>query len=547
MKYSVSAFLYTAFFLMAILSWPSCKKEVMNDLLTPNDTIVVTNNTNIENSKMEAFLNAQPEPSLPEPNQYNLISSSTNSLGDTVLCTERIVSETSPEHAEMLLPKPTDIYIPGWTYQLNSLINGEDEPIVKGIGGKRTLTLRAGAYADSITTGYQSHEVLTGISELLSNLNDHSQDFEFSVEEVYSARQAAAKIKASYNGIFADFASSFDFDNQEYAHRFLVVMRIHDFDVDVSHPERPFDWFPSLDSTEYGGVFGSYAPVYVDKISYGKYLLMMVETDYSKTDLHSTIDASFSAVFSGGGFDASGEYHNLRTSSRIKIQAIGGDATSYSGLLTGDPSACKSYLESIAADKSGTKSAPLFCQFRFLKDNSRAKVVLATDQYKVRDCQVIPAESITWESDDYFEYPVDLVYGDGEYGGDGFPYVYGKIKLELRNHDTEVWLINDVGFYELRSDYTTGIIDDERKLPINLPAGKKITRIISPTLYNIEYNDYDLSPEIFPVLGEYPANTLVSKLFINGDTKNTDLPSEHVHSDRSWMKFRLNKVILEVR
>lgn len=536
----------------------SCKKgdnfqPVSLDDSLVCDTCLVTILNQTEDTRMEDYLNTQMEPNMPTPNQYHLLSEESSTL-DSISCYERQISETSPEHAEFLLPNPAAMYTPGWVYQLPSIMSGGDEPILTGLGGSRHLALRAGAYSDTIRTGAKNHEILAGISALHQNLPPIlSQNVDINIEEVYSASHAAMGFKAGGGGLFWDFATSADYSNQNFKHTFIVALRIHNFDIDVSPPNTPRDWFPTLDSTNYH-VFGSYAPVYVDKVSFGKYMVMLIQTDLSKLDVESTVSGSFGGLFSDGRFDASGKYANLHQSSRIRIKTIGGDAYATAGLIAGEPNAVADYLRHISEDKTGATAAPLFVQFRFLKNNSRAKVVLASDEYIVRDCQVIPAQVMTYDSEEYHEYKVLLIGGgDGDYGGDGYPLVDAKIYLELRNNDTELWLVNNTHFYELRNNYTTGkavnISNDlNAKLLITAPNGKKIIRLVGTEgLHNIEYNDQNHRAEAFPENGEYPTNILVKKVFINGDTGGDDLPSSRIFEDRSWMRFTLNPITVEIR
>lgn len=548
MKKHTALFALSIFVIYLFLT-ASCKEDPTLADISPNETALVETVNELENNKFQEFLNTQLIPETLPPNQYNLLSEESEASNDSTICHERIINETSPEHAEILLPNPVSSFTPGWLYDLNSIAFGGDKPYTEGIGGNRTLSVHAGAWADSVTTGWQSHEIATGISALVRDMPDHAQNVNIIIEEVFSARQAAMKFKAAYNGTFFDFASSMDYSNQDFKYKYMVALNVHDFDIAVTAPLEARDWFPNLDSTRYD-LLGGYAPVYVDKISYGKYLMMLIETNQSKLDVYSTISASFGGVFNGGEFDASGQYAALSNSSRIKIQAIGGDAEAATALLSGKPGAVSNYLEKIAADKTGQKAAPLFCQFRFLKDHSKAKIVLATDDYIIRDCRVIPSETRVYDSDDYFNYTVDLVAGDGDFDGDGegFPYVVGKIHLELRNNDTEVWLVNDTWFYEKRADYTTGRTNDAGQLLLSAPAGKKIIRIVTPNFYNVEYQDFDQHQfEVLPAGGKYGSESLIAQLFINGDTSGEDIPSTDVHTDKSWMKFSLNKVIVEVR
>lgn len=548
---------YAVLAVCAIIIFTSCNEDPLGSIPQPDDNEVIGNADSTENANLQGFLDSQADPPMPDPNQYLVQDVETNSIGDTLDCTTQTVNETSNASSQLLLPDRASGFEITAVYDLPSVITGDNTPILNGIGGTRSLSLSTGAYTDTITTGYGFNEVSAGVSSMHSELpsvGQIAQSTSISVKEIFSTQQTAMAVRTTANSWLTDFSAEVGFQSQQYKHTYLITVVVHDFDVKVKYPETPRDWFPNLAKEQYDETFGSYAPVYVSRVGYGKYLAMVIQTDLSALSVESAVSAAVDGLFAGGGFDASGEYASLHQSSRVRAKAVGGRSSSIIALLDGSPNALENYLKEIDEDQSGALAAPLFAEFRFLKDNSKARIVLASDDYVVRNCQVIPSEFMVYDEPElYHNYGTHQVgLGDREFGGDGHPFIDISIYLEIRNNGKEVWLVNETDFIELRRDYSLGEAFSEDtgtkdKLLMTAPTGKQFTRIVSKSEYLNEFKDDSHSVSVFPELGEHPTDILVRKLFVNGDTPGDDIPSPQVFEDRSWMRFTLNPVVVEVR
>lgn len=372
----------------------------------------------------------------PDPGQLNLLSDNEEILDDTIICRRRVFNGTSGEHESLMVPNPNSPFESGKVYDLSSILDGGYSPIVEGIGGTRFLTAIASSWADTITTTPESTSV--GVSMLQSKIppDRGNNDMEILIEDAYSARQISAHFGATYNSLFFDFATEVDYANSQYNYTYLAIVKVINFSVRVKPPAHPIEWYPNL--TDYS-LFGQWAPVYASRVDYGKLMIMKIETNYSKSDLEASLDASFEGVFSGGEFDASGTYATLKQNSKIRIQAFGGNLESIIGLLDGGRSGIAQYLRELDQDKTGAMAVPLFTEFRFLKDNSVAKVVLATDDYIVRDCRPVPTGNYTINKPIYYYLSIlpQLVQGNNTFGHHGY-----RVDMEAQlfsKNKREVW------------------------------------------------------------------------------------------------------------
>ena len=137
--------------------------------------------------------------------------------------------------------------------------------------------------------------------------------------------------------------------------------------------------------------------------------------------------------------------------SRIKIKTIGGNLDSVIGLLDGTKPQVISYLKGINQDKTGATANALFCEFKFLKDNQVAKIILATDEYIVRNCEVLPLGDYTIKKPVNFHLFIKPKHTGGDNSFGHAPYQINlKVSLITKNK-RETWVKVDAYLREVWS------------------------------------------------------------------------------------------------
>ncbi|MEO0684714.1 MAG: thiol-activated cytolysin family protein, partial [Cyanobacteria bacterium J06649_11] len=304
-------------------------------------------------------------------------------------------------------------------------------------------------------------------------------------------------------------------------------------------------------------------PVYVEQANYGKLLLMTIESNSSHLEVEAMLEASFGGLFNDFDVNFDAGYNELLSESNISIQAIGGSldwivdtipTTSNNPLLN--------WLETVAFDQTGMTAAPLFIQMAFLDDGSNANVVLATDEYIVRECIALPQQYV--ESIDLnnfrtndpcnpgqhnpFEYICPIhVGGDRDFGGECNQTA--KIELVRKNNNTELWVEVYFQVIEPNPDYTEGEAFVDQKV-FTAPPGYFISSINSDHYSQIvNFYDDDHSVEIHNL----PSGELVNKLIINGDNEGKDIRSNtqgecNCQQDpKAYLTIDFNQVDLTLR
>jgi len=464
-----------------------------------------------------------------------------------IFCTVQKIY-AAPGSEEFLLYNPTsDILWPGSLLRLESIDEGSFIPI---IAKRRPMTFSVSLENINGTPSCtMQNPNLSNARECINDILNQGVSgatpagLTFSVDKVYSEDQSKLALGASIGGLWGKVKSSFDFNDRTKNTLYIVKFHQVYYSIDINIPASPSDWFEEAPPTN---TLGSYSPVYISSIKYGRMLYFMVQSSESYSKVEAALEASFNSWKVGGEIQISAEHENTIQSSTIKGLAIGGPSDGTVGLVSGI-SGLTEYLSKGANYSSDSPGAPVAFSLRFLKDNSIAKVVLATE-YTRRICEYVPPNTIPVEifpnNGNYYETgeqlgKVNLIDGNNDYGGDGWPRIYMDVKLMKSDKYIDVQM--HFLFKEERADRSTG--ETLKSLRIyNAPSGWKVNKILtSDSFYMVQPEDNGHGPKVLNF-----GSGLVQAIVVNGDTGGPDLPGEFVGQDRSWLQVRLNKVVVEL-
>jgi thiol-activated cytolysin len=549
-----SPFLNAILVLILTIFLSNCKKDDLS-VIDPNNLAIDTAFTNAVDSVNDEFLdslvqlalNLPPQPTvIPTP---NLLEEIKEADGDSMYCVTRTY-EWAPGREESLLMNPsTDVISLGQLLKAESITDGSYTPIIaprNPICISLSLTNINGSPKDSITDPSKYSSAQEGLQRLLSRelVGNGAAGHTKTIENIYSYQQSQIAVGANYSGGSYDVSASFDWTSTKIKSRYMVKFFQHYYSISVDMPAKPSDFFAEAPDP---ALLGSYSPVYVSSIKYGRVLMFMLESESSESEMNAEVEASFNGLVADGGLNAEAHLNRLMSKSSIKIFVIGGnaqDAVDINSLAD-----VETFITQGGNFSNQSPGVPIAYTLRFLKDNSIAKVVQSS-KYTVRECEVVPATPFEFQPSDKYEWPAQLINGDGEYGGDGFPHTTATVDLSVKN-ETEVWAHFNTLFEEKRDDYTTGLIDDNR-LIFTVPAGYKIVSIVTPKHWDGFQADMDHDPNTFEFGNDQDPNnpipsSLVSRWVVNGDTGGDDLPGDFVGADRSWAKIFLNKIVVTIR
>ena len=151
------------------------------------------------------------------------------------------------------------------------------------------------------------------------------------------------------------------------------------------------------------------APAYVSSVTYGRMLLMRIESNESEADVRAALDASFNAGSVKVDAQASAAQKKVLANSSISVFVLGGSPDDATRIQTGDAEsragALSDYIQRGANFDPRSPGVPISYTVRLLASNDTLKVASTLD-YRVPVCTPASAK-------------VDLVLERIRYGNDG--------------------------------------------------------------------------------------------------------------------------------
>ena len=206
-------------------------------------------------------------------------------------------------------------------------------------------------------------------------------------------------------GYFLGFGGSHEvsFGSREKSFRYLVeaVQLYYEIEVDLpAGPLRPDTFF--VTTTERPGDPAAVAStavdpnwVYVERVSYGRILTLLLESDESLETVGLDVDAYATVAFAGGWGGFSASQQALLARSSVTVLAIGGEPGRAGQLLTATPQTIK---EKVDAYFAGTDDeVPIAYSLRTL-DGAPVGLRFVTD-FTARQCAPVAERyRVTWQA-----------------------------------------------------------------------------------------------------------------------------------------------------
>lgn len=539
--------------MLLVLTLSNCKKD--SQLFDPTNpefeeffaNAVDSVKDHILDSVVNLALALPPQPPIvPTP---ELLSEETNYENDSIYCITKKYKWAPGEEEPLLMDPGADVIYPGSLLRAESITEGAYTPIIaprKPILISISSTNINGLPTDTIHDPSRLSSAQEALQRLLSRelTGNGAAGHTKVVEKVYSYAQCKVALGANYSGGSFDVSSAFDYTNSSIKSRYMVKFFQQYYSISVDKPAQPSDFFSETPSPS---ILGSWSPVYVSSVKYGRVLLFLLESEKTESEMNAEVEASFNGLVASGGVNASIHLERLQEKTTMKVFVVGGNAQD--AVAINSPDDVENYITQGGNFSSQSPGVPIAYTLRFLKDNSVAKVVQSSE-YTVRSCEVIPATPFEITPSGDYAWPAQHVNGDGEYGGDGYPLITPKVRLYVHNN-REIRAHINITFLENRHDYTTGLIDEHVHLG-TIPAGYKFVRFVTPDTWQWFYAEPegDHGPNTFTEgtpLASWGEGELVNTFVVNGDTGGDDLPCDHVGDDRSWAKIIFNKIVVSMR
>jgi hypothetical protein len=138
-------------------------------------------------------------------------------------------------------------------------------------------------------------------------------------------------------------------------------------------------------------------PAYVQSVSYGRILLMYIESSESQEELNSTMSVAFSGAFVDGSANLTTRQKEVLTKSTINVIALGGNAAAAFKIIAQGSAddmlkELKKYLvDGANYDPINNPAYPISYLTRYIKNNETAKLSYTTN-FQVNNCVKNPTK-----------------------------------------------------------------------------------------------------------------------------------------------------------
>ena len=261
-----------------------------------------------------------------------------------------------------------------------------------GIGANGTI---------SIENPGRNSDVQTGLDEALEWWNDNAYQ-EGYVNAANSSYQAATSYSSSQMsldiGLNAEWAtgsvaSQFDYESNSERRVASMAFKQVFYTVTMDTPLSPAAVFGNdVSLSQIESVMGaSTPPAYVASVSYGRIIMVRMETTNLDTSIDLAAVLEYSSGLNNGTVDVNSTFDSVLETSSINIITIGGNAevavSSVDAANITDGPGGLNYI--ITGDNAiysrNNPGVPIAYTIRYLKDNSLAKMGYTTD-YRVEEC-----------------------------------------------------------------------------------------------------------------------------------------------------------------
>ncbi|WP_339880585.1 thiol-activated cytolysin family protein [uncultured Algoriphagus sp.] len=242
-------------------------------------------------------------------------------------CTSTTLVETRGIENLTLLEGTDGIIYPGSLFNAQSVISGKYQTITGVTKRPMTLTftlegLQGNPNKTIVPTNPNYFKAYTEILNTPIN-GTQPANISYSVESIKSEEQLKIAVAANFKlSSLADISAEFNFNSQNNKTRIIAKFIQSYFTVDVAIPEDGIyiEEYPNKEK------FGTYSPMYISSLNYGRLAMFFMESSYSEQDTKLALEATIKFVVKGSG-SVSLEQKNILNSSKMRVLIKGGSGS----------------------------------------------------------------------------------------------------------------------------------------------------------------------------------------------------------------------------
>ncbi len=392
---------------------------------------------------------------------------------------------------DVAILRPTNgVIFPGALIVGNQgMLDGAPDPLSIG---RSAATLRLdlpgiGAQGTIVVDDPSSNSaVQTGIDDALEwwNANAYQEGYvnaansSYQATTSYSSKQFSLDVGLNVEWATGSLASQFDYESTtERRYAGLVFKQVF-YTVTMDTPASPGSVFdPGVTNAQVQAAVNSNTPpAYVSSVSYGRIIMVRMET--TNTDTSVSLDAvlEYAGGVSGVG-TVNSEYDEILRESSITVVTIGGNAEAASEAINlANIDSGFGSLNSVITGENAVYSrnnpgVPIAYTVRYLKDNALAKMGYTTD-YRVESCRTFnfDHENVKVENNSIYDIRFRFVYKSPGTNNSTSTRTYevSQNRIEIESppngaHDVELeFEFQDAFVWRRLGDFDLGYIRSER-------------------------------------------------------------------------------------
>lgn len=333
----------------------------------------------------------------------------------------------------MLVTQSTDIIWPGNLIQGKSVREGKLAPVPLGLS-RKPCRVYLNAVSGQDMNYYRDIQTFTG-SEVIQAMNDimneHTHglpaDITYVQRTVHNEEEMAYQLDMNENEFKSLIGDAFSNTSWKEKKNRVMVKLVQVYFQMVYEFNGMHEVFKENTNIEdLRPYVGDRNPMcYISSVSYGRYFVLLYESDQSYEKLSQAINKTFNQDVSE---PLTSEDKSIMRSARVTLRQIGGDADSGLQTITGDAEKIREFvLKGAIADKDNV-GAPIFYNMRYLGNSYPVKT------YKTIDSEVNLMEYVPAKKKNDVVIHLDNIRSNALYlTGGNYSNISGKSKFSVSN------------------------------------------------------------------------------------------------------------------
>ncbi|MBV7327222.1 thiol-activated cytolysin family protein [Chloroflexi bacterium TSY] len=309
------------------------------------------------------------------------------------------------------------------------------------------VTLEDGASYSRTLNRISPSTVKDAVSDILSNYVEGGTEAKYGDEffQTYSYEHMLFTLGLDARYGLASMEADLSIESTKQTNYTFYKFQQTFYDIIFEAPERSTSVFrdgANFTDTQPSQIAPGNPPLYVHKVSYGRIVYFVAESQYSALDVEATLKAAVAGEEFGGSLDSGLTYQQVMNQTRINTFALGGNAgDALANVREGSASARFNAITKFVSNygngnfSSTNPGSPIAYELRYL-DNRQVARMNYTTVFDHKDC------TSTVEQEAPAPQPKQMWVRIKEVNDDAAIYLYGKEKVKIKSAPSGFYSVN---------------------------------------------------------------------------------------------------------